>query len=70
MAAVTTPRPVRMGRLVRQSFTAMTRAERDRVLAMYGAIGGLHVTARPDEALEHADYVFTGEGEQAWPEAR
>jgi high-affinity nickel-transport protein len=31
-----------MGRLVRQSFTAMTRAERARVLAMYAAIGGLH----------------------------
>ncbi len=33
------------------------------------AIGGLHATARPEEALEHADFVFTGEGEQAWPEA-
>jgi nickel/cobalt transporter (NiCoT) family protein len=31
-----------MGRLVRQSFTAMTRAERARVLAMYAVIAGLH----------------------------
>jgi high-affinity nickel-transport protein len=32
-----------MGRLVRQSFTAMTPQERRRVLAMYGSIAGLHV---------------------------
>jgi high-affinity nickel-transport protein len=32
-----------MGQLVRQSFSAMTRAERARVLAMYGTIGGLHL---------------------------
>jgi high-affinity nickel-transport protein len=42
VAAATTPGPVRMGRLVRQSFTVMTRAERVRVLAMYAVIGGLH----------------------------
>src|SRR3984893_13772530 len=32
-----------MSRMVRQSFTAMTPAERTRVTAMYGAIAGLHV---------------------------
>jgi high-affinity nickel-transport protein len=32
-----------MGQLVRQSFTAMTRQERARVMAMYGVILGLHV---------------------------
>jgi high-affinity nickel-transport protein len=32
-----------MGRLVRQSFTAMTPQERARVIAMYGVILGLHV---------------------------
>jgi len=32
----------RIGRLARQSFGAMTRPERARVMAMYGAIGGLH----------------------------
>ena len=30
-------------------------------------IGGLHVTAVPDEAAEHADSVVIGEGEPAWP---
>jgi high-affinity nickel-transport protein len=31
-----------MGQMVQQSFTAMTRTERARVLAMYGAVFGLH----------------------------
>ena len=31
------------------------------------AIGGLHVTALPDEAALHADTVFTGPGEDTWP---
>ena len=33
----------RLGRAVRQSFAAMTRQERRRVIAMYGVIAGLHV---------------------------
>ena len=31
------------------------------------AIGGLHVTVRPDEAQRHADHVLVGEGEEIWP---
>ena len=31
-------------------------------------LGGLHVTAVPDEALEHADAVVVGEGELGWPD--
>jgi nickel/cobalt transporter (NiCoT) family protein len=34
---------VRMGRMFRQSFTALTPVERRRVIAMYGSIVGLHV---------------------------
>jgi radical SAM superfamily enzyme YgiQ (UPF0313 family) len=30
-------------------------------------LGGLHVTALPDEAARHADSVVLGEGELAWP---
>lgn len=30
-------------------------------------LGGAHVTARPDEALEHADAVSIFNGEQTWP---
>jgi nickel/cobalt transporter (NiCoT) family protein len=42
VSASTAPASPRIGRLVRQSFGAMTRPERARVMAMYGAIGGLH----------------------------
>ena len=30
-------------------------------------MGGLHVTSRPEEALEHADIIVIGEGEEMWP---
>ena len=30
-------------------------------------LGGLHVTAVPDEAAPHADSIVIGEGESAWP---
>ena len=30
-------------------------------------LGGLHVSALPNEALAHADAVVIGEGEPAWP---
>jgi radical SAM superfamily enzyme YgiQ (UPF0313 family) len=31
-------------------------------------LGGLHVTAKPDEALQHADSIIIGEGEPSWPQ--
>ena len=31
-------------------------------------MGGLHVTALPDEAGRHADAVIVGEGESVWPD--
>ncbi|HUE73225.1 MAG TPA: cobalamin-dependent protein, partial [Pirellulaceae bacterium] len=31
-------------------------------------LGGLHVTACPDEASQHADAVVIGEGEAVWPQ--
>ena len=43
MSAVTTPGSPRMGRMIRQSFHAMTPVERRRVLGMYGSILLLHV---------------------------
>jgi len=39
------------------------RAEGRRVI-----LGGLHVTARPDEAQQHADSIIIGEGEPSWPQ--
>ena len=43
MPSVTGSGSPRIGAMVRQSFAAMTRQERGRVMAMYGVIGGLHV---------------------------
>jgi len=31
------------------------------------ALGGLHVTSLPDEAMPHADTIFLGPGEDTWP---
>jgi len=31
-------------------------------------MGGMHVSALPDEALEHCDAVVIGEGERTWPQ--
>lgn len=31
------------------------------------ALGGLHVTGMPEEALEHADAIFIGEADETWP---
>lgn len=49
-----------------QVFEAYAVADRLRRAGVRVAMGGLHVTVQPDEALEHADYVFIGEGERTW----
>jgi High-affinity nickel-transport protein len=43
MPGLTVSGSPRIGAMVRQSYTAMTTAERTRVTAMYGAIAGLHL---------------------------
>ena len=55
------------------SFTAQIKdayalADRYRALGTTVILGGLHVTALPEEALAHADALVLGEGESAWPE--
>ena len=42
-------------------------ADRYRAAGTRVVMGGLHVTAVPDEALRHADAIVIGEGEPAWP---
>ncbi len=42
-------------------------ADRFRAAGVPVVMGGLHVTAMPDEAAEHADAVVIGEGEPVWP---
>lgn len=54
------------------SFTAQMRqayelADRYRARGTTVLMGGLHVTALPEEALEHADAIVIGEGEPSWP---
>lgn len=50
-----------------QIFEAYAIADRLRAAGVRVALGGLHVSARPIEALAHADYVVIGEGENVWP---
>ena len=54
------------------SFTAQMKeayelADRYRAAGTTVLLGGLHVTAQPDEALRHADAIVVGEGEPSWP---
>ena len=49
-----------------QAKDAYALAERYRLLGVKTVIGGLHVTACPQEALDHCDAVVVGEGELSW----
>ena len=42
-------------------------ADSYRARGVFVALGGLHVTSRPDEAAAHADVIFLGPGEQTFP---
>jgi radical SAM superfamily enzyme YgiQ (UPF0313 family) len=50
-----------------QVFEAYAVADRLRKAGVRVAMGGLHVSVEPDEARQHADFVFIGEGERTWP---
>lgn len=43
-------------------------ADHYRARGAFVVLGGLHVTALPDEAAAHADTIFTGPGEQTFPQ--
>lgn len=47
---------------------AYALAARFRTAGVKVILGGLHVTACPDEAAQHADAIVIGEGESVWPE--
>jgi radical SAM superfamily enzyme YgiQ (UPF0313 family) len=49
-----------------QIFEAYAIADRLRAAGVKVAMGGLHVTVLPEEALHHCDYVIIGEGENVW----
>lgn len=55
------------------SFTARIKeayrlADRYRAAGVKVILGGLHVSALPSEAMQHADAIVIGEGEPVWPE--
>jgi radical SAM superfamily enzyme YgiQ (UPF0313 family) len=43
-------------------------ADHYRARGVHVVLGGLHVTGRPEEALEHADTIVIGEGDTVWPQ--
>src|SRR5947208_2278702 len=49
-----------------QAFDAYELADRYRARGVPVVLGGLHVTAEPEEAQAHADAVVVGEGEPVW----
>lgn len=51
-----------------QIFEAYKVAAHFRKLGVPVVMGGLHVTAAPDEAKQHCDTIVIGEGENIWPE--
>src|SRR6185295_2021896 len=46
---------------------AYSIADHYRSKGAYVALGGLHVTSLPEEAMNHADTIFLGPGEDTWP---
>jgi radical SAM superfamily enzyme YgiQ (UPF0313 family) len=42
-------------------------ADAYRARGVHVALGGLHISSRPDEAALHADSIFIGPGEDTWP---
>ncbi len=42
-------------------------ADHYRGQGVYVCLGGLHVTSLPEEAMQHADTIFSGPGEDTWP---
>jgi radical SAM superfamily enzyme YgiQ (UPF0313 family) len=52
---------------ITNAYRAYAIADHYRACGVRVVLGGLHVTALPEEAAEHADTVFIGPGEDTWP---
>jgi len=59
---------VAISSLTAQILDAYALADRFRATGTKVILGGLHVTALPEEAASHADAIAIGEGESVWPE--
>jgi radical SAM superfamily enzyme YgiQ (UPF0313 family) len=53
---------------ITSAYRAYALADHYRRRGAHVALGGLHVTALPDEAAQHADTIFLGPGEDTWPQ--
>lgn len=53
---------------ITSAYRAYALADHYRRKGAYVCLGGLHVTALPDEAAAHADTIFLGPGEDTWPQ--
>jgi len=63
-----TPELVVIQVYITSAYRAYQIADHYRRQGAYVALGGLHVTALPDEAGAHADSIFLGPGEDTWPQ--
>src|SRR6476619_4581085 len=52
---------------ITSAYRAYRLAEHYRRKGAYIAMGGLHVTSLPQEAIRYADTIFLGPGEDTWP---
>ncbi len=52
---------------ITNAYRAYQLADHYRSRGAYVALGGLHVTALPEEAAQHADSIFLGPGEETFP---
>ena len=52
---------------ITSAYRAYELADHYRQQGVHVALGGLHVTAMPEEAMQHADSIFLGPGEDTWP---
>ncbi|MCC7302857.1 MAG: B12-binding domain-containing radical SAM protein [Bacteroidia bacterium] len=53
---------------ITNAFRAYRYADHYRAKGCFVVLGGLHVTALPEEAAQHADAIFMGPGEETFPE--
>lgn len=53
---------------ITNAYRAYRIADHYREQGAYVILGGLHITALPDEALPHADSIFLGPGETTFPQ--
>jgi radical SAM superfamily enzyme YgiQ (UPF0313 family) len=53
---------------ITSAYRAYELADHYRAKGAHVCLGGLHVTSLPAEASRHADTIFTGPGEDTWPE--